>query len=867
MRLKGFPSLLLSLAIAAPTVASAQVPYQVIHTLEGLDGENAQSGLVKGADGHLYGTATGGGAEGVGTIYRIRANGTFRVIHTFRVSAPQNGMNPVSLIRGRDKHLYGTTEYGGVISNGEGPIGDGMIYRLNWNGSTYSGITVLHEFDCSKGEGGSPWGSMVEGPDGALYGVTAPGYWPDPNCTDPTTVYKINKDGTGFKVLAGFDYLVTGAWQFGPLAFGSDGSIFGTLSVSGNPAYEYGSIFKISPDETPIVTFPKIFSEANEGEWPDGAYPTSGLVRGMDGAFYGTTAEGGTGNVGTIFRIDESGNFTSLYSFDPASIHTPNSSLVVGGDGTLYGAAHYGGLNNDGGSYIFDPPAPIGSGGGFTLHSTFDDATTGSSPWGPLGVGVDRHLYGTQSSGGAFGQGTLFGLLNIEVVNRPPVPYVIATPNPAEAATAAGATVSLSALGSSDADFDDLTYSWALPSGATIISEAPDHSTLVAKFPLVPLTHDVTLSVSDGVATRSVTKTITVFDAPPILTSVAPIAKVAATTTGTVVTYTPPTATDVIDGTVPVTCVPPSESTFLLGSTTVVCTAIDSAENEVTTSFVVTVTLDTTPPVLTLPLGIITEATGPTGATVTYSVTASDNLGVPALSCSKASGSVFAIATTTVTCSATDSIGLTTSGSFTVQVEDKTGPAIAVPLNIVVFSVTGATVSYPAVTAFDVVDLGRDVTCDRASGSFFPVGVTTVTCESVDSRGNTSTKTFMVTVTTRPPTLQVALSPGVLWPPNHKMVTINATIAAASEAGPVNVSLVSIASNEPDNGLGDGDAVDDIQGEMIGTDDRTFRLRAERSAKGNDRVYTVTYQAVLNSNPSITTTTTATVTVPRDMRR
>jgi uncharacterized repeat protein (TIGR03803 family) len=890
MRFKGFPSLLaIGLSLVAPGVSLAQLaPYQVIHTMSGTDGASPQSGLVRGADNQLYGTATSSLIDHdsdpdtdpipdparAGTIYRILSNGTFEIVHTFQRSTPQFGLDPVSLIRGRDKNLYGTAEYGGRLSDGSAvdaggnPVGDGVIYRLNWNATTGTygpGITILHTFDCSKGEGGDPWGSMVEGPDGALYGVTAPSDWPDGNCTDPTTVYKINKDGTGFKVLAGFDYLATGGWQFGPLVFGSDGSIFGTLSKSGNAAFQYGSVFKISPDAIPVVTYPKIFGAA-DAALLDGAYPYSGLVRGMDGAFYGTTSEGGTGGVGTIFRIDEDGNFTSLYSFDPLSINLPYSSLVVGGDGKLYGAAHAGGSANAGGSYILDPPAPIGSGGGFTLHSVFDHFTTGSSPWGPLGVGADRHLYGTQSGGGEFDQGTLFGLLNIDVVNRPPVAYVIATPNPAEATTPAGATVSLSALGSWDADFDDLTYSWTLPSGATLISEAPDHSTLVARFPLVPPTHNVTLNVSDGVSTRAVTKTITVFDAPPILSPVVAIAQVAATTAGTVVTYTPPTATDVVDGTVPVTCIPPSGSTFAVGSTTVVCTAIDSANNEETTSFVVTVTLDTTPPVLTLPLGILTEATGPSGATVTYNVTASDNLGVPTVSCSPPSGSVFAIATTTVECAATDSTGLTTEGSFTVHVMDTTGPVITVPANIVVVTtnLTGTNVTYPAVTAFDAVDLGRDVTCDHASGSFFSVGTTTVTCKSKDSRGNESTNTFTVTVTTKPPTLKVTLSPGVLWPPNHKMVTIKATIVATSDAGPVNVVLVGITSNEPDNGLGDGDTVDDIQGESPGTNDREFQVRAERSGKGKDRVYTVTYKAVLVSNPSVTTTTTATVTVPHD---
>jgi hypothetical protein len=99
-------------------------------------------------------------------------------------------------------------------------------------------------------------------------------------------------------------------------------------------------------------------------------------------------------------------------------------------------------------------------------------------------------------------------------------------------------------------------------------------------------------------------------------------------------------------------------------------------------------------------------------------------------------------------------------------------------------------------------------------------------------------------VDTTPPQLSVALSPAQLWSPNHKLVTITATIVAtdACDAAPA-VRLVSITSNEPDNGLGDGDQPKDIQGAAFGTDDRSFQLRNERSGSGRGRLYTITYSA------------------------
>jgi hypothetical protein len=97
----------------------------------------------------------------------------------------------------------------------------------------------------------------------------------------------------------------------------------------------------------------------------------------------------------------------------------------------------------------------------------------------------------------------------------------------------------------------------------------------------------------------------------------------------------------------------------------------------------------------------------------------------------------------------------------------------------------------------------------------------------------------------------------MLWPPNHKYVTVQATVTARDNYDPSpTVELVSVTSNEPDDGLGDGDTADDI----VITDSDTFQLRAERSGTGTGRVYTVTYRATDACGNS--TTASATVTVP-----
>ena len=109
-----------------------------------------------------------------------------------------------------------------------------------------------------------------------------------------------------------------------------------------------------------------------------------------------------------------------------------------------------------------------------------------------------------------------------------------------------------------------------------------------------------------------------------------------------------------------------------------------------------------------------------------------------------------------------------------------------------------------------------------------------------------------------PPELAVSVSPNVLWPPNHKYVAVQATFTATDDSDPdPTVRLLTVTSNERDNGLGDGDMSDDVV--IVGND--SILLRAEGAGTGTGRVYTITYAAIDASGNS--TTQSATVTVPR----
>ena len=162
---------------------------------------------------------------------------------------------------------------------------------------------------------------------------------------------------------------------------------------------------------------------------------------------------------------------------------------------------------------------------------------------------------------------------------------------------------------------------------------------------------------------------------------------------------------------------------------------------------------DPTPPEINVPDDFSVEATGPTGAIVTYTVSATDvgDGGPVDVDCNPASGTTFALGPTTVDCSASDSSENEATASFTVTVADTTAPDVSVPANIQVDAIFGSTTRAVqfTVTATDPqgVDPAPVITCSHASGFAFAIGTTTVTCSATDFSGNTSADaSFTVTV-------------------------------------------------------------------------------------------------------------------------
>lgn len=165
------------------------------------------------------------------------------------------------------------------------------------------------------------------------------------------------------------------------------------------------------------------------------------------------------------------------------------------------------------------------------------------------------------------------------------------------------------------------------------------------------------------------------------------------------------------------------------------------------------------------------------------------------------------------------------------------------------YTLNGTVPAGPDVTfswsTLPAVDLTDDDTL-TPSGRF-PLGTTVVTLDAEDPVAMlTGSDSVDVTVEdTQPPVVQILADPYVLWPPNHDMKEVRVRVRvtdACGDPGDLQVELVSVESDEPDNGQGDGNTVNDIQDAQLGTDDRQVLLRAERSGGGDGRVYTLTYR-------------------------
>ncbi len=345
-----------------------------VHSFGYADGAFPTAGLVYATDGNFYGTTTAGGLNNLGVVFRMDATGRATALHSFDGT---DGSTPnASLIQAGDGDFYGTTSAGG----GTGHIG--TVFRMNSSGD----LSVLHRF--STTEGWYPYASLVQGTDGSFYGTTAGGLG---------TIFRIDAAGT-LVTMHHFTGSSDGAEPYAALIQASDGNFYGTTRHDGAG----GNIYRMTPqgEVTGLYNF-------NGGI--DGPDPYAPLVQASDGNLYGVTGIFGTGS--SIFRLELSGTFTQLYRFSYSA--DPYGGLIQANDGNLYGTASAGGTGAYGGiGSVFK----IDLSGNFTSVYAFG-STEPVAPQGRL-VEAEGWPYGT-AGGGSFGSGLVyrideFGSLSVE---------------------------------------------------------------------------------------------------------------------------------------------------------------------------------------------------------------------------------------------------------------------------------------------------------------------------------------------------------------------------------------------------------------------------------------------------------------------
>ena len=285
--------------------------------------ENPDAELLEANNGVLYSTTYSSGLPNFGTLYQLDKDGSNYAV-TYNFSSDAYGPS-AAVIQGDDGALYGTTQSGGTAFLG-------TVFKVNPNGTGYS---TLYNFGTTAGDGGLPFGRLIEASDGELYGTTYLG-----------TVFKLSKDGSGFTNLC-----ILQGTSYAGLLEGSDGLLYGTTSTGGD--FGSGTVFRVNKDGSGYTILRSLGQSAH-----DAATPTTRLIEGPNGALYGTADRGGLFGFGGIFTIEREGtNYLVLHSFDtPAEggyLGLGQPALVLGSDGSFYGTTAAGGAFGLGAVYRF----------------------------------------------------------------------------------------------------------------------------------------------------------------------------------------------------------------------------------------------------------------------------------------------------------------------------------------------------------------------------------------------------------------------------------------------------------------------------------------------------------------------------------
>jgi uncharacterized repeat protein (TIGR03803 family) len=299
---------------------------------------------------------------------------TFTTLHNFGGGAGNPGglWNDATISQGRDGGLF-TTSPGSQT-------GLSAAFRVGPTGS----FNVLHVWTSGASE---PLSGLILARDGKYYGITRSG-GPD----KLGMVFRISASGGGIMV-HGFTGGNAGAHPWSVLQSIKGDFYISTQGASAAEGDEFGSIFEMSNDGN--LTLLHAFNGS------DGAGPLM-LVQGTDFRFYGVTTNGGSSDIGTIFRISWQGVFEVLHNFDNATGGWPQGGLIQANDGNFYGTTTEGGATGNGVLFRITP------GGTYTVLHEFSGEADGGIPQGRLVQASDGYLYGTAALGGDTGFGILY---------------------------------------------------------------------------------------------------------------------------------------------------------------------------------------------------------------------------------------------------------------------------------------------------------------------------------------------------------------------------------------------------------------------------------------------------------------------------
>jgi uncharacterized repeat protein (TIGR03803 family) len=328
------------------------------------DGSQPHGGLIMDTAGNLYGMTTNGGYNNAGVVYELSPNGakwTYTLLYKFcKKMGCADGQNPfyanlsyqgasTGAAYDGTSPLYGTTQMGGANQ-------DGVVFQLTSSGGTWT-ESIAYNF-CSLAnciDGGMPFSGVVVDGSGNLFG-TAPlgGVGESEDCC-----------GVLFELKHGAHWTYTQLYNFcsdmvsmvcldgqGPLAppmIDATGNLYGTTALGGS--HNLGTVYKVVPNGTnsKITTLYNFCPTTN---CPDGDFPWTGaLTMDASGSLYGTTSQGGgKANAGTVYSLSgpKLNKFNALVAFTGRNGGASQSGVTLDSSGALYGVTQGGGKEKDG---------------------------------------------------------------------------------------------------------------------------------------------------------------------------------------------------------------------------------------------------------------------------------------------------------------------------------------------------------------------------------------------------------------------------------------------------------------------------------------------------------------------------------------